>query len=283
MKDETELLSVQMTPELKYQYTAGRYGSIFLHGLKEAKFYASECASCGTVQAPPRIICGTCWKETKNIKEVGPSGQIMAFTQVTLPFIDPLTGETRPVPYCYGMIQLDGTQNTFQHFLEETEIENVYKGMRVRAVFKKERSGHLSDILHFTTLDKSKRKLSFELPVLDSNLAPLHANQSVKPFMALFNACAAVENFEKVLALFEEDAEMFFRLIGKKHFKGKARIGQALGGLPKKAQMLFLSEISHGDLTVAKFQLKGLPLPIKGTLYARFNAGSRIVTLILAS
>jgi uncharacterized OB-fold protein len=85
------------------------------------------------------------------------TGVLTSYTQVTFPFIDPFTGGPRPIPYCYGMIRFDGADNTFQFFLEETDIQKIHIGLRLRAVFREKREGNIRDILFFRT-DKRKRK-----------------------------------------------------------------------------------------------------------------------------
>jgi uncharacterized OB-fold protein len=88
--------------------------------------------------------------------ELPPTGVLTSYTQVTFPFIDPFTGKARPIPYCYGMIRFDGADNTFQFFLEETEIRKIHIGLPLRAVFRKRREGSIRDILFFRT-EKLKR------------------------------------------------------------------------------------------------------------------------------
>jgi uncharacterized protein len=56
------------------------------------------------------------------------------------------------VPYTWAFIRLDGTDNTFIHYVEETDPARLHVGIRVRAVFEEKRKGHLLDIRHFETL-----------------------------------------------------------------------------------------------------------------------------------
>ena len=152
-----EQLTVSANVALPYQYSAGRYGSRFLEALKNRKILASRCGSassasgggCGLVLVPPRIICARCFKKMEEFVELSPTGVLTSYTQVTFPFIDPFTGETRPIPYCYGMIKFDGADNTFQFFLEETDIHKIHFGLCLRAVFRKKREGNIRDILFF--------------------------------------------------------------------------------------------------------------------------------------
>jgi acetyl-CoA C-acetyltransferase len=150
-RTETEYLTVSIQPVLPYRYSAGIYGSRFLEALKDRKILGSRCSPCGMVLVPPRIVCARCLEKMEEFIELPPTGTLTSYTQVTFPFLDPFTGELRPIPYCYGMIRLDGADNTLQFFLEEKEIQNVRIGLRLRAVFREKREGNLRDILFFRT------------------------------------------------------------------------------------------------------------------------------------
>ncbi len=152
MAEAPGFLSVEATPELRYRYSAGRYGSRFLTALKDKVILGSRCAACDWVLVPPRIACAGCSRPMTQFVPVAHTGALIAYTQVTFPFIDPFTGEKRPIPYCYGMIRLDGTDNTFQYFLEEKDVRRLRSGLRVEAVFRDTREGSIRDILHFRTV-----------------------------------------------------------------------------------------------------------------------------------
>lgn len=166
-KTGEDQLTVSFNVSLPYRYSAGRYGSRFLEALKDKKILASRCGSatssatggsgggCGLVLVPPRIVCARCFKKMEEFVDLPPTGVLTSYTQVTFSFIDPYTGETRPIPYCYGMIRFDGADNTFQFFLEETDIRKIHMGLRLRAVFRKKREGTIRDILFFRT-DKAQ-------------------------------------------------------------------------------------------------------------------------------
>ncbi len=84
---------------------------------------------------------------------VSDEGVIVGCTVVNVPFIDPMTGEQRPVPYGFAIIRLDGASTALYHFLEETDPRKLRVGQRVKAVFRPERTGNLRDILYFRTLE----------------------------------------------------------------------------------------------------------------------------------
>ncbi len=149
--DKEEFIVVSCGVPLEYRYSVGEYGARFLEGLKRGKITGSRCGSCSLVLVPPRIVCARCYEKMDEFVQLPPTGTLTSYTQVTFPFIDPMTGITRPVPYCYGMIRFDGADNTFQYFLKEKDIRKMRVGLRVRAVFGKKRDGTLRDILYFQT------------------------------------------------------------------------------------------------------------------------------------
>ncbi|MBI2899834.1 MAG: Zn-ribbon domain-containing OB-fold protein [Planctomycetes bacterium] len=149
----SEPIAVRATPELHFRYAAGRYGSLFLRGLGEGRILASRCARCPRTLVPPRVACTHCFGKMEEIVEVPPRGTLLAFTLVAFPFLDPFTGVQRPIPYCYGMVQFEGTDNTFQYFLSEKDPSKLRVGQRVEAVFNEVRKGELGDLLHFRALE----------------------------------------------------------------------------------------------------------------------------------
>ncbi|MCP4417631.1 MAG: OB-fold domain-containing protein, partial [Chloroflexi bacterium] len=66
--------------------------------------------------------------------------------------LDPTSGEPRPTPYGMALIQLDGADTTINHFLAENDLKKLHLGMRVTAVWRKERTGTLADIIHFSVI-----------------------------------------------------------------------------------------------------------------------------------
>ena len=83
-----EPIAIRATPDLPYRHAAGRYGSLFLHGLREGKILASRCSRCDRTLVPPRIACTGCFGRMEEIVEVPPSGTLLVYTMVTFPFLD---------------------------------------------------------------------------------------------------------------------------------------------------------------------------------------------------
>lgn len=136
-----------------FRYSVGRFGSRFFAELRDHKrIFGVRCTGCSKVYVPPRPLCGPCYKTMSEWVEVGPGGTLTAFTILRFAFIDPETGQKKPVPYGYGFFSLDGASTQFQHFLHVDEDRPPRIGMRVEAVFEESRTGHLRDIRHFISV-----------------------------------------------------------------------------------------------------------------------------------
>jgi uncharacterized OB-fold protein len=148
-KDQAVRLEQQIT--LQYRFAAGRHAAKFFAALRdEGKVLATRDAD-GNVMMPPRPVCGLSSLTMDEWVEVGPGGRLAGATVVYVPFIDPMTGVQRPVPYGFGLIQFDGADTNIYHLLDETDPAKIGVGKRVEAVFKprEERVGSLADIRHF--------------------------------------------------------------------------------------------------------------------------------------
>ena len=149
-KKKTDPHIIPYRAVLPYQYSAGKAASKFFTELRDNKrILATKCRKCGSAFVPPRIVCGYCFRDCEEWVEVGPLGVIAGATVVMYPFMDPQTGEKRPVPYGYGYIQLDGASTKILNFIDETDISKLKAGMRVSPVFREERHGNFGDIKHF--------------------------------------------------------------------------------------------------------------------------------------
>lgn len=141
--------------EQPFKWSAGRYGSKFLTELRDNKrIVGIRCPQCKKVLVPPRRVCGDCFVAMDEIVELPGEGTVETFTVLSFGFVDPDTGKQRPVPYTWAFIKLDGADNTFIHYLEETNQDKLRIGMRVRPVFEDNRRGHVLDIRHFETIEE---------------------------------------------------------------------------------------------------------------------------------
>jgi len=127
----------------------------FLREFKQKRILGVKCPSCGRTFVPPRQMCGRCHTETCEWVELKDTGTLLYYDIVYYEFIDPTTGEKKPVPWVHGPIQLDGSDAIIDHFLEETNPKKLRSGMRVQAVWREEeRIGDLTDIICFRTIEE---------------------------------------------------------------------------------------------------------------------------------
>lgn len=155
-RDYSKMLTVTFTYPMPYEWSVGKHGSRFFQEIREKRrFIGIRCPKCGMVYVPPRRLCGPCFQELEDLVTLSDTGIITAFSIVDYPFIDPDTGERRPVPYTYGYIRIDGSDNIFSHIINETDVSKIRVGMKVRAVFKEpaEMQGNIQDIRYFEIID----------------------------------------------------------------------------------------------------------------------------------
>lgn len=144
-RDAVEPLTLKGQIAVPYTWWVGETGSRFLLALRDKeKILANRCGACGTVYVPPRKNCGRCFEEIIAWTEVGTEGEVTAYTLVRSP--SPM--HPAPVPFAYVLVRLDGADVGLLHIVTR-DIERLTKGTRVRARFRKERSGHILDIEAF--------------------------------------------------------------------------------------------------------------------------------------
>ena len=151
-RDYSNFLTTGIAEPMPYEWSIGKYGSVFFEEIKNNKrFTGIRCIKCNQVYVPPRRVCGPCFEELHELVYLSDTGVITAFSVVNYPFLDPQTGKQRPIPYTYGYIRLDGADNIFSHIINETDLDKIKVGMKVKAVFKDtdKMQGNIQDIIHF--------------------------------------------------------------------------------------------------------------------------------------
>lgn len=136
--------------EYDFSWHCGPYWSKFLTEMRDNKrFMCTKCPECGMVFIPPRQVCGKCFAEMNEWVEVGPEGELMGFTVVRFPYIDPNNGELKKVPYTAIWITLDGCDSRYLHFCNEPDEANLDVGQRMRPVWAEKRTGTIHDVEYF--------------------------------------------------------------------------------------------------------------------------------------
>ena len=146
--DDVEALTLKGQIAVPYTWWVGKTGSRFLISLRdEEKILGNRCTKCNTVYVPPRKNCGRCFEEITDWVELDAQGVVKAHTVVRY------AGPMQPAgpPFAYALIRLDGADVDLLHIVRN-DLDRLKNGVRVKARFKEERSGHILDIEDFQIL-----------------------------------------------------------------------------------------------------------------------------------
>jgi len=144
--DNWEPLIHQSQISVPYDWWAGETAGRFFAVIRdEQKILGTECTQCKRVFVPPRKTCPECFSEKTTWKEVGPEGELVAFTVVRRQ----LAALSKKTPVIFGLIQLDGADTALMHIVGEVKPNQVKIGMRIAAKFSDDRKGGILDIDYF--------------------------------------------------------------------------------------------------------------------------------------
>lgn len=137
---------------IPYTWWAGDTASAFLAALRdEERITGAKCPACGKVYCPPRRSCPACFTERTEALGLSSEGTLLSWTVVRRR----LASLPKEAPLLYGLVKLDGADTAMLHFLDEVRPGDLAIGMRVRAVFARERRGSILDISHFKPAARS--------------------------------------------------------------------------------------------------------------------------------
>lgn len=147
-----EVVKIKADWHIPYTHTAGIFATKFFKEMKEnKKLLGSRCPECKKVLMPPRPFCERCFKDIKELVEVKDEGVITAFTINYTKYV----GLPDP-PYAIAFIKLDGADTNIIYRvggIDLTDIEvakeKIKIGTRVKAKWKENREGKMSDIEYF--------------------------------------------------------------------------------------------------------------------------------------
>ncbi len=136
-----------------HRYTPGVAGEAFFTALRDGGvLLGSRCGSCDYVYAPARLFCERCFAELSADTEVGPGGELAAFTIV----FEGVDGELLDEPQTLGLVRLDGADAVLLHRVLDAGVEPLEIGERVEVVIRPEaeRTGSILDIEGFGIVER---------------------------------------------------------------------------------------------------------------------------------
>ena len=143
VRPDAEVLLAERDFDSIFSYTAGAVRSRFLTELRDnQKIVGTRCHKCNMVWVPARSTCIRCFAPLSDFEQVSNIGEVRSFCVVnrSQPFYpaDP--------PFVYGIIRLNGADTGLVHIIDGTHPDQLRIGMKVEAVFRKERTGSILDI-----------------------------------------------------------------------------------------------------------------------------------------
>lgn len=143
---------IQGSINLSYRWVVGPVGTKFFEGFKNKRIFGTKCPKCKRVLVPARKFCPRCFVDTPEWIEVSDRGVLRSFTIVNFAY----EGQPNKPPYIVGIIDLEGTDVGFTHYVGGIDLRDVEKagkniriGMPVKAVWRPKREGRITDIEFF--------------------------------------------------------------------------------------------------------------------------------------
>jgi hypothetical protein len=135
------VLHADVTLEYPFTRSTGPVIGAFLTGLREGVIVGIKRPD-GTVLVPPCEYDPATAEPLTDIVEVGDTGVVTTWCWNGAP------REHQPfdAPYAWALIRLDGADTPMLHAVRADGPEALQTGLRVRAVWRAEREGHISDI-----------------------------------------------------------------------------------------------------------------------------------------
>lgn len=132
------------------RYSFGLAGERFFQEIKDnGNILGTYCANCDHTYVPGTLFCERCLDKLDEWIDVGITGEVHSFT---LLFKD-YAGKDREEPIVIAFIRI--ADGGLIHCLDEVDLDDIYIGMIVEAVFKpkNERIGSILDIKYFKPAD----------------------------------------------------------------------------------------------------------------------------------
>jgi uncharacterized OB-fold protein len=144
-----------MTLEYPYTRTTGPVVGPFLTGLRDGKILANRCGD--RVLLPPlEFDPDTGATLEPDFVPVGPGGTVGAWTWVE----HPTRKHPFDHPFAFALITVDGATTPFVHVVDAGSIDKMATGMRVKAQFRDERKGAITDLYFVPEAEAKKQKIT---------------------------------------------------------------------------------------------------------------------------
>jgi uncharacterized protein len=138
---DPEVLSAPHVLEYPYKRSVGPVIGRFLAGLRDGRIEGVRATS-GKVLVPAAEYDPETGEATEDFVEVGNAGEVTTWAWVA----DPRPKHPLDRPFAWALVKLDGADTSLLHAVDAGDESAMKTGMRVRARWRDERVGHISDI-----------------------------------------------------------------------------------------------------------------------------------------
>ena len=141
---DTVPLRADLVIEYPFIRTTGPVVGAFLTGLREAVLVGIRRVD-GTVMVPPVEYDPVTSESLTEVVEVASTGTIVSWTWVD----PPRPGSPWDTPHGLALVLLDGADTPLLHGVLVDSADELATGLRVEAVWRDERVGHITDLVGF--------------------------------------------------------------------------------------------------------------------------------------
>lgn len=141
-------LQAPLTVEFDYTRSLGPVLSEFMTGLRDRRILGSRTAD-GRVVVPPLEYDPVSHAPSSDLVEVAQTGVVQTWTWVT----SPVDSQPFDRPFAWAMVLLDGADVAMLHAVDVGSPDAMSTGMRVRARWAENTTGHIRDIACFEPED----------------------------------------------------------------------------------------------------------------------------------
>jgi hypothetical protein len=149
---ENQTRTMEQTISLPYRWVLGPVYTRFFEEFENRKIMGTKCSKCGRVLVPARKFCPRCFEDTTEWVQVSDKGTIRTWALITFRY----SGQPMEPPYITALIDLDGADTGFSHFIGGIDLSDLEKvkeqvkiGMRVEAKWRDKCQGNILDIEYF--------------------------------------------------------------------------------------------------------------------------------------
>jgi uncharacterized OB-fold protein len=140
----TEALTAQHVIEYTYTRSTGPIIGAFVNGLKDKKIVGVRAAD-GRVLVPPQEYDPQTSDELTELVEVADTGVVTTWAWNAQPRL----GQPLDHPFAWALVKLDGADTGLLAAVDAGDAASMSTGMRVRARWRDERVGSITDLICF--------------------------------------------------------------------------------------------------------------------------------------